>query len=395
MRTKQYCRRATTTVLPIIAAAAMLTAASSLGAQEAVSIVSADVPDGYELRASNTHVVPVFLSVDLVSVTNLAPSAELPVGALVGPGASDVPVLTLSPTTDRGRMAYRVSYRYAFGDPRTASHDDDFAYLLPFAHGTKRRLSQGFHGQFTHYGENEYAVDFEMPVGTPVFAARGGLVADVKEASNAGGPSSSYEDHANRILIAHPDGSFGNYVHLREDGALVTPGDRVEAGQLIGYSGNTGRSSGPHLHFDVRLPREDGTNMSIPFRFAGAGGQPFDPQEGVYYYAYHPGGGSFEEELGSQLSLVDFADYTAPVALTESLETRVEQVDLTFILYVRNGFQDATDIQITLDLRGMTSDAGNPVELTVPAATEVVATILRPQPGATSIRYGYTVRYWR
>ncbi len=364
-----------------------------LSAQEPVRITSAQVDNAYELRAANDHVVPVYLNLDLASVTNLTPSVELPVGVLLEAGATNVPVLTLTPTTTRGRLAYRVSYGYAYGDPLTVDHQDDFGYLLPFEHGTKHRLSQGFNGAFTHYGENRYAVDFDMPIGTPVYAARGGLVAEVKEDSNLGGPSSGYDQHANRILVAHQDGSFGNYVHLRQHGAVVSPGHRVAAGELIGYSGNTGRSSGPHLHFDVRVPTIEGTNMSIPFRFAGEDGALMDPAEGRFYYAYHPGGPGFEAALGTDLSMDQFAEYRERIPVDGELTTRVEQVDLTFVLFIRNGLAESREVWIDLDLRGLSSDAGDPISITAPSGTEVVATILRPAPGATTIQYGYTVRY--
>jgi len=234
-----------------------------------------------------------------------------------------------------------------------------------------------------------------MEIGTEVFAARGGTVAEIKKDSTIGGTSASYGDDANYILILHDDGTFGNYAHLVTDGVIVEPGDTVIAGQLLGYSGNTGRSSGPHLHFDVRLPTYEGTMRSVPFLFEGRDGQSMEPEGDRFYYAYHPGKPAFEESYGREITLESYADYLEPVDGPATLDTRVEQIDLTFLLFVRNGLTDDSDVEIRLELSGLESAAGNTVRLTAPARSEVLATILRPLPGATTIRYGYTISYAR
>jgi murein DD-endopeptidase MepM/ murein hydrolase activator NlpD len=345
----------------------------------------------YSFYANNNHIIPVYIQVDAPTLVNMRADRELPVSMELDAGEQDRLVFSISPTRATGRRGYSLSYSYAQGNPETARHDENHLYLLPFTHATKHRLSQGYGGRFSHYGENEYAVDFEMPEGTEVYAARGGIVAEVKEDSSVGGPGASYGDDANYILILHSDGSFGNYAHLVRNGAVVEPGERVAAGQLIGYSGNTGRSSGPHLHFDVRLPTFDGTMQSVPFLFAGHDGAE-EPEEGRFYYAYHPGGRPFDPVFGSDITMADYASYRAPVEGQERIETRVDQVDLTFLLFVQNGLSTAQNVEIRLELSGLSSEAGNPVSITVPARTEVLATILQPVAGATAIRYGYSLR---
>jgi murein DD-endopeptidase MepM/ murein hydrolase activator NlpD len=90
-----------------------------------------------------------------------------------------------------------------------------------------------------------------MPVGTPVYAAREGIVYSFKEDSKKGGLLPGYKRQANYIIIKHSDGSFGCYWHLQYKGVVIKKGP-VQKGQLIGYSGNTGFVLGPHLHFTVK-----------------------------------------------------------------------------------------------------------------------------------------------
>ena len=126
---------------------------------------------------------------------------------------------------------------------------DDYVYNLPFKEGTSRIVVQGYGGLFSH--KNKAALDFYMPIGTPVYAAREGTIFSYKDDSDEGGPFNSYENKANYIIIKHPDGSFGCYWHLKLNGVVVKKGAVVKE-QLIGYSGKTGFALWPHLHFAVK-----------------------------------------------------------------------------------------------------------------------------------------------
>jgi len=126
---------------------------------------------------------------------------------------------------------------------------DTFVYELPFKAGAKHKVVQGYGGRFSH--KNKAALDFSVPVGTPVHAARGGVVFSFKDNSDEGGPFSKYGKKANYIIIKHSDGSFGCYWHLKKDGVVVKKGI-VSTGQLLGYSGSTGFVLRPHLHFAVK-----------------------------------------------------------------------------------------------------------------------------------------------
>jgi murein DD-endopeptidase MepM/ murein hydrolase activator NlpD len=157
------------------------------------------------------------------------------------------------------------------GDP--SAQPRDVSYGLPVDEHSAWRLGQAFHGGFSHTDDqNLYAIDIVVPEGTPVLAARGGVVMQVESGfDRAGSDREKYAERANLIRILHDDGSMAIYAHLQENGAYVRVGDRVTVGQQIGVSGNTGFSSGPHLHFCVQVNR--GMKLaSIPFRMIGPGG---------------------------------------------------------------------------------------------------------------------------
>jgi murein DD-endopeptidase MepM/ murein hydrolase activator NlpD len=141
---------------------------------------------------------------------------------------------------------------------------DSFVYELPFEKGRSFRVVQGYGGKFSH--KNKAALDFAMPVGTPIHAARGGEIFSYKDDSDAGGPFSKYSRKANYIMIRHDDGSYGCYWHLQKNGVAVRKG-KVAKGQLIGYSGNTGFVLRPHLHFAVKKVLNYEMNSFIQTRF--------------------------------------------------------------------------------------------------------------------------------
>jgi murein DD-endopeptidase MepM/ murein hydrolase activator NlpD len=153
-----------------------------------------------------------------------------------------------------------------------ARHDDNYLYALPFTKGSNICVSQGYHGDTSHKGLSAYAVDFPVPVGTAVYAAREGIVVGSEGSSSLGGGSPEYRKFANYVIIEHSDGTMGNYYHLRQGGAAVTTGTKVSKGQLIGYSGNTGYSSGPHLHFSVsKVDPYRCVPMNLPVKLQTAG----------------------------------------------------------------------------------------------------------------------------
>jgi murein DD-endopeptidase MepM/ murein hydrolase activator NlpD len=141
---------------------------------------------------------------------------------------------------------------------------DNYEYQLPFDKGDRHRVVQGYGGLFSH--SHIAALDFEMPIGTPIYAAREGIIFSYKDDSDEGGPFSKYKNKANYIIIKHDDGSFGCYWHLRKNGVLVKSG-RVAVGQQIGFSGATGQVLRPHLHFSVKRKLNYEMNSFVKTKF--------------------------------------------------------------------------------------------------------------------------------
>jgi murein DD-endopeptidase MepM/ murein hydrolase activator NlpD len=129
-------------------------------------------------------------------------------------------------------------------------------------------------------------VDLEMPIGTDIYAARAGLVFEVASTNFRGGTDREQDAAAaNIVRIMHDDGSHAVYAHLNWNSIRVRPGDRVERGEYIADSGNTGFTTGPHLHFVVLLNR--GMRLeSVPVLFEGVNNSAVEPATGDTLVAY-------------------------------------------------------------------------------------------------------------
>jgi len=147
----------------------------------------------------------------------------------------------------------------------TVGDEYSFAYSLPYEKGKSFLLIQAYQSKlFSHKGE--FALDFKMKRGTKICAARSGVVVEVKEDSKKGGIALKYLAEGNHVIIKHDDGSYGNYWHLKYNGALVCVGDTIRQGQIIGLAGKTGYAAFSHLHFEVTGEYSPGQNQ-IPTQF--------------------------------------------------------------------------------------------------------------------------------
>jgi murein DD-endopeptidase MepM/ murein hydrolase activator NlpD len=165
-------------------------------------------------------------------------------------------------------------------------------YRAPWSCGDRYYVSQGNDGDLCsadngdHIQIQNYAWDFALPRHTQVRAARSGMVTlatnTVHEGESCydGCPfdftSTNFADCckrclllSNRVNVQHDDGTVATYWHL--DQATVQAGQQVEAGGLLGYSGTSGCSTGPHLHFQVMGSCPTGYCQSKSIQFAEAG----------------------------------------------------------------------------------------------------------------------------
>ena len=135
-------------------------------------------------------------------------------------------------------------------------------YPFPWR-GGPFRLTQGPGGSYSHQDvRSRYAMDIAMPEGTPIIAARAGRVLDLENSQSGAWPNPS----GNFVRVLHSDASTGVYLHLSRGSVRVQVGQQVKQGSVLGLSGNTGHSNGPHLHFVVQ--RNSGLGwVSIPFQF--------------------------------------------------------------------------------------------------------------------------------
>lgn len=213
----------------------------------------------------NDYYGPVEIELSVTKQENVSIYPR-PVVRLILPARSDTFVMGIKAMRERG-WNYQTLLKKVVGDP-TAIHHSDFNYGQPTPSGKAYKVSQGFYGKRSHKREeSRYAIDITLPEGTPILAVRGGIIMSVDQDFDVGGYEDKYRNKANQVLILHDDGTVGVYAHLLLESIPVSPGQRVKQGQRIGLSGNTGFSSGPHLHFEVQ--KNSGMRaMSQPFHFS-------------------------------------------------------------------------------------------------------------------------------
>ena len=158
--------------------------------------------------------------------------------------------LSLIKDTTSINLNYYTKIKGTLGKPGITP-DYEYAYALPYPKGKSYKIMQSFGGKFSHTMEHsKYAIDFAIPVGDTITAARDGVVVlTIDNYKEHGGRD--FMNKANKIVIMHDDGTFAHYDHLDYKGVLVQNGDYIEKGKPIGISGFTGFSTKPHLHFAV------------------------------------------------------------------------------------------------------------------------------------------------
>ena len=242
--------------------------------------------EGIEFIADNAFHAPVEIILRFDKLTGFEyPDPDLPLRWVVPADAQRV-LLTLPPRADGSSPDVSYQYEYLVGDP-AARHAPTRPYRIPYAQATRYPVTQAYPDSVTHRTpDSRHAVDFAMPVGTDIFAARGGVVFVVTAKNYRGGLDTSRDGaKPNVVQILHDDGTFAVYAHLNRSSIRVRPGDRVQRGELIAASGNTGFSTGPHLHFAVI--RNAGMQLqSVPIVFEGPNSTSITPARGQVLMAY-------------------------------------------------------------------------------------------------------------
>ncbi|QII98619.1 peptidoglycan DD-metalloendopeptidase family protein [Stutzerimonas balearica] len=215
---------------------------------------------GETLLVRNDLFAPVDIELSLSNVSNAVGAPDKPIRWVLPP-RSHIRLATLAPRDPAKPLRYTPRLRHALGDPRLLPKP--YKYPLPWRGGPFRQ-TQGANGQYSHFtAKGRYAVDIAMPEGTPIIAARGGMVVKVENEQSGRGNNPA----GNFVRVLHDDGTMGVYLHLMQGSVVVREGQRVATGERLARSGNTGNSTGPHLHFVVQ--RNVGLAIeSIPFDFA-------------------------------------------------------------------------------------------------------------------------------
>lgn len=225
----------------------------------------------FRVLAKNGGPSPIATRISLTLSDGAASDRAWPVTLTVPPGRT-LPVGNVFASRAGQAYHFHVSSAWILGEIN-AQHDTSIAYRFPFADGARYLISQAPGGPITTHTDpgSLHAVDFTMPEGTLVLAARAGVVVRVESGYTEGGTDPALLGKSNEVTVLHKDGTMAVYAHLGPGRQLVSRGQVVQAGSPLGFSGSTGFSSGAHLHFAVMraIARQDGmpTAESLPITF--------------------------------------------------------------------------------------------------------------------------------
>ncbi|WP_434418786.1 M23 family metallopeptidase [Nannocystis pusilla] len=204
-------------------------------------------------------------------VLNVRPqpsTAMEPVGSLASGAIVDALAIVQGEAIDAVDTWYQVAGNwpegYVFGGLVECTTDEpsEAGFFLPLECGTTATVTQGNFGPFSHQGTSAYAFDFGLALGTPLVAIEEGTVSHAYGGTMPGDPC--YDgggmeciNSANYVTLKHPDGTQSNYAHLSQ--VSVAVGQYVPRGAIVGLTGSTGWSTGPHAH----VARHEGCGLAF------------------------------------------------------------------------------------------------------------------------------------
>ena len=158
-------------------------------------------------------------------------------------------------------------------------------YILPFKEGKSFLVNQSYCPPNPSWGHhNWFAYDFEMPIGEEVLAMRSGDVIAIQETYNDGTRICGQENY---IYVRHSDGTVASYYHLTKNGVYPVVGQKVNQGDILGLSGDSGCSIGPHLHIAVfRSGGKYQRQYSLPINFKNLEGN-LNSNNGLLYNEFY------------------------------------------------------------------------------------------------------------
>ncbi|WP_027378069.1 M23 family metallopeptidase [Kaistella palustris] len=174
-------------------------------------------------------------------------------------------ISTVAVADSRLKSSFSYDVGFVLGDITDQDFDENYVYSLPFAKQKTYLIFQGYNGKFSHQKAN--SIDFSLKENDQVLAARAGKVVEVESGHSSHCPTIDCAQFNNKVIILHSDGTMAEYVHLKKNGVAVQLGDQIAANQFIAYSGNTGFTKGPHLHFSVFKNNIDGSRTYFKTKF--------------------------------------------------------------------------------------------------------------------------------
>jgi murein DD-endopeptidase MepM/ murein hydrolase activator NlpD len=313
--------------------------AQAFAGSNPINIESRHVGQDILILAHNNGNSPVSVKVSVLDAENFASDHSWPIYTVLPANSNSVLAKTFSADKTQG-FSFKTTWLSMLGD-FNASHDPNAVYRLPYQDGLSFPIGQAIGGPRTTHNtpDSLFAIDFSLPEGTPIVAARDGLVIGTEGSFSGGGKERYYMDKANFIRMMHSDGTTGIYAHLMTGGILVTPGQYVKAGTTIAYSGSTGFSSGPHLHFVVThvvKGTEGFDDVSIPISFyVGRPAVIFEPKKDLsvkadYSNPYEPQANTMIAEYNQPPLAINPQPHTSTVLLSDS----TIQPDSNTLLYI-------------------------------------------------------------
>ena len=205
------------------------------------------------------------------------------------------------------------------------------AFSLKYKPIKWKRISQ-FYKAVSHKG-----IDLAAPTGTPVYAAQDGVVAKA-------GYGVLDRSYGNQVFLSHGNGYYTNYAHLSK--ITVKTGDKVVAGQVIGLCGSTGRSTGPHLHFEVHLGRKWNRVDPYPYiKNANTSNTIMGPIDELGYAIEEGSAGIDFQKRASKLSSSDNFEFISSDGFKQ--ESYTEQLGNTLASQFKSVISSLTSTNIT------------------------------------------------